>query len=538
MNKDNIEVNIDQNSMNMISNFSSKDKTTDFNNNNREQDINNSLDFLKTSLLFNIDKMIKRNEENSNNSSVVRQSITESKQTNYLLKQFLQKIEIIAGDIKTSLTKQNDLILRKKDVDGKIISEKHFSDKRDVEDFDKGLVDQLDQLNENIDKQNKFSENGKGTGGLLDGMLSGMTSLLKNPIVTAIAGIGTVIGSGLIIKELMGDENWAKLEDAAKDLGNKIVEGVGESIERAIIKIPGLILNSIKSMITGTGEKDVERYKNGTEYDTNPDTMGAGVLLDKPKSKKPIKGWWDSSKSWLKERFGWMVKGDDVGDSSSSKTPPNNSSINEKRAWLMDFFQSRGWSKEQAAGIVGNLEHESGFDIKIVGDGGKAIGIAQWHPDRRKTFERIFKKPFSQSTLEDQAAFVDWELKNTEKKAGNKLKSAKTSDEASSIFMSDYERPSATQSITQRQRNAKAALGSVQNNTDSKLSKTQTKLDKKKQESKKEETTQPISSFINSPSNVNNSSTTIVQKDTKPYIEDESYHRLMASTGCYQAFKV
>ena len=88
----------------------------------------------------------------------------------------------------------------------------------------------------------------------------------------------------------------------------------------------------------------------------------------------------------------------------------------------MDFFQKRGWTKEQAAGIVGNLQAESGADLKTnaVGDGGKAYGIAQWHPDRQAMFEKLYGKPIRQSTFKEQLEFVDWELNNTEKAAGNK----------------------------------------------------------------------------------------------------------------------
>jgi len=85
-----------------------------------------------------------------------------------------------------------------------------------------------------------------------------------------------------------------------------------------------------------------------------------------------------------------------------------------------------GWTKEQAAGIVGNLQEESGknLDTKAVGDGRKAKGIAQWHPDRQAKFQEIMGKQVMDATLEEQLKFVDWELKNSHKVAGDKLKNA------------------------------------------------------------------------------------------------------------------
>src|SRR5260363_90445 len=51
---------------------------------------------------------------------------------------------------------------------------------------------------------------------------------------------------------------------------------------------------------------------------------------------------------------------------------------------------AQGWTHKQAAGIVANLKIESGLNPKAVGDGGKAYGIAQWHPPRQAEFRRAF----------------------------------------------------------------------------------------------------------------------------------------------------
>lgn len=106
----------------------------------------------------------------------------------------------------------------------------------------------------------------------------------------------------------------------------------------------------------------------------------------------------------------------------------------------MKILMDKGWTKEQAAGIAANLEAESSFNTKAVGDNGKAVGVAQWHPDRQKRFEEVYGKPLSESTFEEQVGFVDWELKNTEKKAGDKIKSAKSASEAAAFGEQYYER--------------------------------------------------------------------------------------------------
>ena len=117
---------------------------------------------------------------------------------------------------------------------------------------------------------------------------------------------------------------------------------------------------------------------------------------------------------------------------------PKNETKQQKAARLLE---NKGWSKEQAAGIVGNLERESGLDTAAIGDHGQAVGMAQWHPDRQKDFKKMMRKELSQASFEEQIFFVDWELKNTEKKAGDLLKQTKTPAEAASVFAKYAERP-------------------------------------------------------------------------------------------------
>lgn len=112
---------------------------------------------------------------------------------------------------------------------------------------------------------------------------------------------------------------------------------------------------------------------------------------------------------------------------------------------VMEFFMGKGWSKEQAAGITANLKTESNFDPSAVGDSGKAKGIAQWHPDRQREFEKQFGHSIDQSTLHEQLEFVHHELTvGTEKRAGNKLKETTTAAEAGAAVSRHYERPAAT----------------------------------------------------------------------------------------------
>lgn len=140
---------------------------------------------------------------------------------------------------------------------------------------------------------------------------------------------------------------------------------------------------------------------------------------------------------------GGATGGGSVGNTNPSSIPRGAGGSGNAKAAL-NFFIGKGLTPAQAAGIVGNLQAESGMGINpgAVGDGGKAIGIAQWHPDRRANFERAFKKPFGQSTFQDQLNFIWWELNNTERNAMNKLRSARSAEQAAAIFDQYYERSS------------------------------------------------------------------------------------------------
>lgn len=129
----------------------------------------------------------------------------------------------------------------------------------------------------------------------------------------------------------------------------------------------------------------------------------------------------------------------------------------------MAYFQKMGWTKEQSAGLAANIQAESGGRHTAVGDNGKAYGIAQWHPDRQKNFEKWAGKRIQDSTYEEQLAFMNYELtEGTERAAGAKLKGAKTAAEAGSVVSTHYERPSdKLGEAAKRAKGAEAVLASA-----------------------------------------------------------------------------
>lgn len=146
--------------------------------------------------------------------------------------------------------------------------------------------------------------------------------------------------------------------------------------------------------------------------------------------------------------FAYARQGDIHFDGEGSKTVHGRKLTPEAAARAkkaVAFFQSKGWSKEQAEGLVDNLLVESNYTLdphqgQIGGGGG--YGIAQWtSKDRKKQFASTEGVSLEHSTFEQQLDFVNWELNHTEKNAGNKLRDSNTISDASKVVTRYYERP-------------------------------------------------------------------------------------------------
>ena len=123
----------------------------------------------------------------------------------------------------------------------------------------------------------------------------------------------------------------------------------------------------------------------------------------------------------------------------------------------MQILIQKGWTPEQAAGIVGNLIQESGLDTKAHNKRENAQGIAQWRNDRIQNFERRYGKSILKASFEEQIDFVHHELTTTERRAGDALKKARTVEEAAQIVDRLYERSAGTETGI-RIANAKALM--------------------------------------------------------------------------------
>src|SRR3990170_1305594 len=131
------------------------------------------------------------------------------------------------------------------------------------------------------------------------------------------------------------------------------------------------------------------------------------------------------------------------------QTPAEQARIDQ----AMAFFMGQGWTRAQAAGIVGNLWAESRVKHdQAQHGGGPGYGLAQWEGPRQASFAQWAGHDIRNSTFQEQLEFIQWELNNTESAAGNALRGANTADEAARIVMTRYERPADQSEGAQRGR--------------------------------------------------------------------------------------
>jgi len=129
----------------------------------------------------------------------------------------------------------------------------------------------------------------------------------------------------------------------------------------------------------------------------------------------------------------------------------------------MQYFMSQGWTRAQSAGIVGNLEQESGLNPNAVNAKSGAMGVGQWLGSRVQLFQQVMHEPLKGASFEDQLKFINWELNNSEKQAGGNLRRTTAVDNAALVFGVQYERFGDDGSFNRRTSYANEAFNAAPN---------------------------------------------------------------------------
>ena len=104
-----------------------------------------------------------------------------------------------------------------------------------------------------------------------------------------------------------------------------------------------------------------------------------------------------------------------------------------------DYYAAKGLSEQQIAGIMSNINAESGFDANNVGDGGTSYGLFQHHADRK---DALFKYAGTNKPSVAQQLDFSWqELNGPYQGTLNSIRSSSTAAQSAAAFTIGYEIP-------------------------------------------------------------------------------------------------
>jgi len=143
-------------------------------------------------------------------------------------------------------------------------------------------------------------------------------------------------------------------------------------------------------------------------------------------------------------------------------------SLNPNATVVAKRLKEAGYTKGQIAGVLGNLQLESGFNPRVneggivgapLGKGG--FGFAQWTGGRQQNLINFAKqKKMDPGDPNLQANFLLYELGGPEKRAAESLKGAVSPEESARRFLVDYERAGVPKT-KQRQEAARQIYGQL-----------------------------------------------------------------------------
>lgn len=108
-----------------------------------------------------------------------------------------------------------------------------------------------------------------------------------------------------------------------------------------------------------------------------------------------------------------FVGGVEIKPGTGGGTPPTLTTQQEKNAWgIWTFFKNKGWTEQSIAGMLGNMQTESGIipDIDEAGGGG-GYGLVQWTP-KSKLVDWANANGLDYRTLETQCKRIQYEVEN------------------------------------------------------------------------------------------------------------------------------
>ncbi|MCB5368960.1 phage tail tip lysozyme [Collinsella aerofaciens] len=274
-------------------------------------------------------------------------------------------------------------------------------------------------------KDQKGRATGAAAGGILGGLAGGALAGSAIGSVVPVAGtaVGGVIGAGVgLLGAITGGI-----------VGSKIGGGIGSWFDPTSAKAAELDnesgkhkkVNSVKTQTdkenanlkhrTENKKTDNLQYERQNLHIYNAQLTRMAHLLDQARLQNGIIG----SMSGL------------AGGGGGAPTVQGNNTASK----IWNFFSSKGLSSSAIAGIMGNLQQESGLNPNAPGG-----GLAQWTGSRRAALNAYAKKNgLSPNSLEAQLGFM-WEEMSSGKYGDMSKMNNMTPSQAAAYFEKNYEK--------------------------------------------------------------------------------------------------
>jgi hypothetical protein len=226
--------------------------------------------------------------------------------------------------------------------------------------------------------------------------------------------------------------DFQKLETAADNAADKLAQKFAPAIDSATTDLASWI-----GGIPGFVQKFQDSTKNPSSKSawgwlTDPN-VGVGTALWNAGADSA--GW--AGKEWNTFANGWN---NTFGPQSVANAKARTAAQVAVRDQGMAYFQSQGWTKAQAAAIMGNVEQESNFDPGARNPTSGTAGLFQWSPARAAQIKAGTGIDIYKASAQQQFQAAQWELTHTETKAAAALLSAQNAGAAAIAFDNDFER--------------------------------------------------------------------------------------------------
>ena len=142
--------------------------------------------------------------------------------------------------------------------------------------------------------------------------------------------------------------------------------------------------------------------------------------------------------------IGGMLYSPSLNQGEDAEVRKMNTGFQTKQEQMVYMLHHKlGLEMPDAIALTANFTRESALNPKAVGDGGKAYGLAQWHPDRQAEFTKQFGHTMQESKdpMREELAFAVWELKNKYKDTWERMHAVGDARGRAEVVSQGYERP-------------------------------------------------------------------------------------------------